>query len=388
VRCLALLALLSTCAAADLRTWTDRAGRTFQARIVACDGMRATLDVEGRGKVIVPFTALAPIDVEFARHWRIDTPMAPLIDPDCLPAWPAQVAAPAVTLQAVPGNDASAAAAQSQWESAHFRIESDLRLPLGVVRDLASVLEATREAIIATPLGLHPGQERRKYAVLLFSNVEEYGRAGGNTASGGTFNGRQLLILLPNLGIKPGTNGLDANHAHNLFILKHEVTHQLLQPWGWTLPPWLGEGFAECVASWPYTQGHYSLQNLDSAMHDYLLKWRRNVDQRALHLVAPAVFMKMSSRDWQNNVAAQTAYDHYNSAALLVHYFLRHDGRGDSAGLVRYFDALRRGMSPAEAETRHLLRGRSPDDLLAQLQKLARTLGLQVQINERSPDGG
>jgi hypothetical protein len=61
----------------------------------------------------------------------------------------------------------------------------------------------------------------------------------------------------------------------NLFVLKHEVTHQILRPWGWVLPTWLDEVFSECVASWPYTQGRYSLQNLNAAMHDYLLKWRR-----------------------------------------------------------------------------------------------------------------
>jgi hypothetical protein len=380
VRWIAFLAVLSTCAADEFRTWTDRSGRTFEARLVACDGLRSTLEVAGRGKVIVPLAALALADVEFARQWRRSTFNAPLIDPECIPPWPMQAAVPPITLQAARADDENSTG-DSHWESAHFRITSDLHLPLGVVRDLASVLEATREVIMAAPLGLHPGQERRKYSVLLFASAEQYGHAGGNTASGGTFNGRELLILLPNLGIKPGANGLDANHARNLFVLKHEVTHQLLRPWGWVLPAWLDEGLAECVASWPYTQGRYSLQNLDSAMHDYVLKWRRTPDQRALRLVAPDALMQMSGRDWQSQVAAQTAYDHYNSAALLVHYFLRHDGAGDSAHLARYFDALRRGVSPAEAEAHHLLRGRSRAELSACVQKLARSLGIQVRPN-------
>jgi hypothetical protein len=381
VKWLAFLALVVTTAtaASDLRAWTDRSGRTFQARIVAADGVRATLVAGDSRKMIVPFAALIPADLDFIRRWRLETPAAPLLDPECLPPWPSQIAALPVTVQAASPSENSTAAAQ--WESAHFRIESDLRLPSGIVRDLAWVLEATREVIIAAPLGLHPGLERRKYLVRLFANADEYGRAGGNTASGGTFNGRELLILLPNLGIKPGSNGLDAKHTRNLFILKHEVTHQLLAPWGWVLPAWLEEGFAECVASWPYTQGRYSLQNLDSAMHDYLLKWRRAPDQRALTLVPPAILMPMSGRDWQRNVAAQTAYDHYNSSALLVHYYLRHDGRGDSADLARYFDSLRRGVAPAEAEARHLLRGRTREELRAPLQKLARSLGLEVQMN-------
>ena len=273
-----------------------------------------------------------------------------------------------------------AAAHTFAWESAHFRIAADLRLPPGIVRDLAAVFEGTREVVLAAPLGLHAGGERNKYRVRLFSDAGGYSAAGGPTGSGGFFDGHEMLILLPNLGIKPGTNGLTAEHAKNLFVLKHEVTHQLLRPWGWELPAWLDEGFAECVASWPYTQGRYSLQNLDAAMHDYLLKWRRGPDRRTLRILAPATLMGLSGRAWQEQVSAQSAYDHYNSAALLTHYFLRHDGRGDSAGLAAYFDALRRGTPPAEAEAAHLLRGRTRADLTAELQKLARRLALDATI--------
>ena len=88
--------------------------------------------------------------------------------------------------------------------------------------------------------------------------------------------------------------------------------------------------------------------------------------------------MSLSGREWQSRVTAQTAYDHYNSAALLTHYFLRHDGRGDGAGLAGYFDALRRGVSPDEAEAQHLLRGRTREQLTAELQKLARRLAIEI----------
>jgi hypothetical protein len=373
----ALLALAATCSATETRTWTTRAGDTFAAQIVACDAMRATFDVTGRGKAVVPLDALSASDIEFVRRWRTETPGAPLIDPGCLPPWPTQAIAENVSVQSV---ENGVAGDLFTWESAHFRIGADARLPLGIVRDLAIVLESTRQVVLATPLGLHPGGERRKYRVRLFSNAPDYAQAGGPTGSGGFFTGREMLVLLPNLGIKPGANGLTAEHAKHLFVLKHEVTHQLLRPWGWVLPAWLDEGFAECVASWPYTQGRYSLQNLDAALHDYLLKWRRRPDQRTLRIVAPPALMNLSGEDWRSQVAAQTAYDYYNSAALLTHYFLRHDGSGTSAGLAGYLDALRRGTPSAEAEARHLLRGRTRADLTIEVQKLARRLALNAAI--------
>lgn len=289
--------------------------------------------------------------------------------------WPAQAAAEKVTVQVVVED---APARQFEWESEHFRIMGDLKLPLGIVRDLATVFEATREVLLAVPLGLPVGSERAKYLTRLFSSEAAYQDAGGPVATGGFFNGREMLLLLPNLGIKPGTNGLTAEHTKNLFILKHEVTHQILARWGRAVPIWLNEGFAECVASWPYSQGRYTLRSLDSAMHDYLLKWRGASGRRALRLIAPSTLMSLSPRDWQSRVTAQTAYDHYNSAALLTHYFLRHDGRGDGAGLAAYLDALRQGVPPDEAETQHLLHGRTREQLTAELQKLARRLAIGV----------
>ena len=296
---------------------------------------------------------------------------------EAAPAWPAQAVAGPVSVQLVAEE---AAARQWVWESAHFRIAGDLRLPLGIVRDLAAVFEATRAVLMAVPLGLHAGGEQERYRTRLFSDPASYQAAGGAVGTGGFFDGHEMLILLPNLGIKPGTSGLTAEHGRNLFVLKHEVTHQILGPWTGALPAWLNEGFAECVASWPYTPGRYTLQNLDSAMHDYLLKWRRAPDRRALRLIAPPVLMALSGRDWQARVTAQTAYDHYNSAALLTHYFLRHDGRGDGAGLVAYFAALRSGARPDEAEAQHLLRGRTREVLTAEVRKLARRLAIEVTV--------
>lgn len=275
--------------------------------------------------------------------------------------------------------DVRAATERFTWESAHFKLRSDIALPLGVVRDLAAVFEATRAVLIALPLGLHSGDAQRRYPVRLFATSETYAASGGAPGSGGFFSGREMLILLPNLGIKSGTNGLTTEHTRQLFILKHEVTHQLLQRWSGASPMWLEEGFAECVASWPYTQGRYTLRNLDAALVDYLGKWKSSRDRRKVTLIPPSRLMALSREDWRTQVAAQTAYDHYNSAALLTHYFLRHDDRGDGAHLAAYFAALRRGTSPIDAEGQHLLRGRTRELLDVELQKLARRLGLELR---------
>jgi hypothetical protein len=90
--------------------------------------------------------------------------------------------------------------------------------------------------------------------------------------------------------------------------------------------------------------------------------------------------MNLGGDEWRAQVAAQTAYDHYNSAALLTHYFFASRWPRRQRRPRAYFDAIRRGISPIAAEEKHLLRGRTRADLTAELQKLARRLALELSI--------
>jgi hypothetical protein len=363
----------------DLRQWSLPGVAPFQAEVVAADGLRATLSVPGRGKTVIPFARMSPADVAFVHDWRGKNPKAPLIDPERMAPWPVEAMAPSIDVQ-MTGEDA--VASRWRYESAHFAVVSDLKLPVAVVREIAAVFEATRAALIALPLGLHLDDETSKYPVVMLSNPVDYGTAGGNPGSGGTYNGSgQMLIYLPNLGIKAGANALALDYQRNIFVLKHEVTHQILGEWQEYLPMWLSEGFCECMAATPYTRGRYGFQGLDAALHDYLLKWRTNPNQRDLLLIPPARLMTLDVDQWNAGVAAQSAYPFYNSAALLAYYFLHVDGNGDSANLAAYFDDIRRGIEPREAETKRLLRGRTRESLTAELQNLGRKLGITLKVD-------
>ncbi len=367
--------------AEDARQWTCPPGKPFAAELVAADGLRATLLVPGRGKTVVPFALLSQADVAYIREWRARNRRAPLIDPEQLAPWPAEAVAENVEVRLVAED---AAASKFSYESAHFAVESDLRLPVSVVRDITTVFEATRAALIALPLGLLRGEEEQKYAVAMFSTAAAYQAAGGTAGSGGFYGpGQRMLIDLTNLGIKQGTHALTLDFQRQVFVLKHEVTHQLLGRWSGGLPVWLNEGFAECMAATPYARGRYTFQNLDGAMRDYLLKWRATPDRRDLVLMAPPQLMALSHAQWRDEVAAVTAYPLYNSAALLTHYFLHHDGKGDGVSMAAYFDAVRRGVPREQAEAEHLLRGRTRESLTPEVQALGRKLGIQWKPGAR-----
>ena len=264
------------------------------------------------------------------------------------------------------------------YASPHFQIASEIKLPLGVVGDLAAVFEATRVAVRSLPLGLDAAAEPPAYHVRFIASAESYAAAGGPPGSGGFYDGRGMLLLLPNLGIQKSTNGLTLAHQQNLFVLKHEVTHQIMRAWNPFLPVWLREGLAECVAATPYTRGRYTFSGLDASLRDYLLKWRKTKDQRSLRLIPAGQLLPLSDRQWEEQVKALAAYDHYNSAALLVHWLLHYDGRGDAAGLAEYFASMADSEPPPDAVERFLLRGRTPAQIDEQLHALCRKMAIQI----------
>jgi hypothetical protein len=376
--------LMLVCAqGAETRQWTDRLGRKFEGELIANDALRVTLALPGRGKVVVPLAQLSAEDVSFVGAWRLAHPRAPLVDPEKLAPWPADAVAADIEVN-LKSEDAKARA--FIYEGAHFVVRSDLKLPIGVVRDLNAVFEATRAALIALPFGFHSGGEKQKYPVLLFSNAGEYGSAGGAVASGGYYDGisGRMLILLPNLGIQAEGEKRAFDYQKNLFVVKHEVTHQLLRHWRGWLPMWFNEGLAEVLAATPYTRGRYTFSALDTAIGAYVQKWKRPTDMKPLYFTPPGPLMALSAPGWKDRVAGQNAYELYNSAALFTYFLLRHDGAGDGRSVAAMLEALRRGESTEQAAAQ-VRGGRSDEKLMADFAAFLRRRGLHYEFDVPLP---
>ena len=403
-RAIAILFLVITgfrALAADMREWTDRLGRKFTAEIIANDAWRVTFALPDRTKAVLALSQLSPADVSFVTTWREANPTAPLVDPQKLAPWPADASAANIEVKARVEKPEEPSFA---YEGAHFIMHSDVKLPLGVVRDLNGVFEGTRAALMALPLGLHSGGETQKYPVLLFSTAEMYGAAGGGTASGGYFQGftGRMLILLPNLGIRVSGDTKTFDYQKNLFVLKHEVTHQILRQGGRAFPVWFREGFAEVIAATPYVRGRYTFSAMDTAIGTYVQKWRSPGDLKPLYLIQPARLMELDDSSWEARVAGQSAYELYNSAALFTYFLLRHDGAGGGSAVAGFLDSLRReqtreragaARSPFGEYTRppisefakkavadFILRGRTDEKLTADFAAFLKRRGLRVEF--------
>lgn len=351
--------------------WAMRSGRTFEAELVAADGLRATFTADGKTPAVVPLADLTEESRAAVRKWRADW-FKPMVLPARLPAWPAEAKAPVGDPEILTNPDGV-----FECRTPHFLIRSELKLPPYVAADIARALEATRAALIAVPLGLHAGGERGRYEVRFFRDAASYARAGGIAGSGGHYDPRRdaTLILLPNLGIEETTAGLRVDHARNLFILRHEITHHLLNRWHRHLPMWLNEGIAEFIASLPYSRGRYNLGNPGAGLKEYVLKWQPDRNEAAITWIRPGQLMPMTRRDWDDAVKSLNAYDLYNSAAILTCCLIRKDG---GKPLAAYIDALRRGVPPKEAEGTFLLGGRPRESLDAEVSAWCVQLGIRT----------
>ncbi len=360
-------------ASASVHAWTMRGGNSFDADLAAADGLRATFTRPGKSPVVIPLADLAPDDVKTIRHWRKD-PRRPLIHPARIAPWPERAGAQAGNVQLISEKDGVFV-----HQSSNFIITSDIRLPQSVINDITKVLEGTRAALIAIPLGLHAGGEREPYHVHLFRDAAGYARAGGANGSGGYYVGwsGRMLLQLPNFGIEEKEGKLKLDYEKKLFVLKHEVTHQLMDRWHGPMPMWASEGIAEFMASIPYAQGNYTLVNHGVGMRDYLLKWSKNGRDNRVRIIPPHRLMEMKPEDWKSALGQQNAYDIYNSSALLTYYFIR---KNNGAALGGYLDALRRGIGGDEAERKHLLEGKTRESLSSALAALCTQLGLEQEV--------
>ncbi len=366
-----------------LRFWKDNKGREIVGELLASDGVRVTLRVEDNSKKVLPLSLLSEADRKFISIWRSEYPEAAWIDPEAMPNWPEAVGKGVceVKKMLVTGSDGSGAG--YKWRSRHFEIRSDMELPLSVVQDMATVFEATRIAVQQLPLGLaaqppvtsmqlhlERSNPQLKYdpnllRVQFYGDKKNYANSGALVGSGGFYNTMQnrTVLSLENLGIK-GEKGLyRSDYMKSAFVLKHEVTHHLLHDWLPYLPIWFQEGFAEYMGAASYNQGRYKFNSMDQHLHKYLNRWRFNEDPNRIPVMKMEELMNSTSEGWKARLKRSTPILEYNSAAILVHFFIHHDGKGDASHLAAYLDAIRRGISTSESEKKHLLRGRSYEQI-------------------------
>jgi hypothetical protein len=111
---------------------------------------------------------------------------------------------------------------------------------------------------------------------------------------------------------------------------------------------------------------------MGTGLKDYILKWQKARGEKTVLLIPATQLMGLDDRGWRRAVAAQSAYDMYNSSALLTWYFIQKDG---GKPLAAFLGAQRRGRSDGEAD---LLKGQTRESVAQEVAALAKKIGLPL----------
>ncbi|MEM7145677.1 MAG: hypothetical protein AAF591_11115 [Verrucomicrobiota bacterium] len=360
--------------AEEARQWVDHEGRSLVATLVSTGTHTVDLRRSDGSIVSVPINQLNEESRAYIEDWRARNPQAALDLP--INPWPKTVSAN--SNGKIIARDHDPAAQSFSYRSKHFNLVSNIELPEKTAEDIATVFEATLAVLQQAPLGITVPPPSTHYRVELYDTQENYQRAGGTKGSGGQYHpGRNIMLLaLDNLGIKNDGDELKLEHQNNAFVLKHEVTHQILNDYAANIPVWLSEGLAEYIAAAPYSDGNYRFHRMTENIFKYVNKWRFNEDHRQIPVVPLENLMQMSFSQWRMAIAGENPYTNYNSAALLAHHFLNNTPPNTPSPIARYLAALQKIHHPDPRTRRSkalalqneiLLQGRSYQQIQADM---------------------
>jgi len=238
------------------------------------------------------------------------------------------------------------------------------------------------------PIGLAPSPSMNGfYPTKLYMTKDDYYADGGMEGSGGMMSWRRrgdemsslIQVPLPNLGVEyTGTRFVVDNNKRST-TLTHEIAHQVMMRWLMTpMPTWLSEGIAEVVSCQEYDNGRFKLSSMDRAIVEDVTRGQG----RDFTMVNLETLLNITSGQWSAELAAGNGGVNYRSSNVLAYYFLKLDGEGDAAHLVEFLKELpaSRDEDLVALQEKHLMRGRSYEELQEELAKAWRGEGLQIEF--------
>lgn len=397
--------------AAAFRQWKSTDGRTVEAAFIAIEG--DSVKMKGRNGTLytVPLARLSAEDQAWAKQQTTTLPAVATGAPPPLPGSPAaeKVWPRSVGLDDKPEVNVVKEDVEKKefiYRSPHYEFVCDSRLGTNVVREFGRMFEATYLVNCKLPLDLKPKPEplREFFLARLFTNEEDYMKAGGLAGSAGIYmtSEKALMVPLKSLGVKlVGSRvTLDKSSDDDNATLIHEITHQMMNHWLRHLPTWFSEGSAEYVEMLEYIpSGRFSLGSMRNRLESYVERcnyWQAKPFQmldlkELMEIKFPAWSRALTNPVQVPNVTGATqAGQNYGSAGLLTYYFYHLDGKGDAANIIAYLREIEAGGrevdEPALAK-KHLLRERTFEQLAADVKKGLKRDGVNVEFDPPGKNG-
>ena len=277
------------------------------------------------------------------------------------------------------------------WCSEHFDLYNEAKVNHDTLETLAGICESVDGALKSLPLPLDWGRPADARRDIILEGIFK-GSKKGKVA--GFFNGRTGKVHIDTSQLTERENQLivfefDKPEKRQKYdAIVHEVTHQtMVSMLMLDMPAWVPEGIAEYLSAMHYSPGSYQFHTSYSAVRYHINKRvmaERGFKERKLHLYQLDDFMGRRLGKWngvvqESNVAGMLQY---NMALLLVDFYFHADGR-DGEPMRHYLEAVLSGAPEGEARKKHLLRGRTYQELEAAIFQRWKPVGFAIDFESK-----
>lgn len=256
---------------AEMRQWTNAAGKVLQAEFAGVEGGQVLLILANGSRVKVELQSLSAPDQAWVKTQPAPEPRMEAHTPGSSPGLPPpekrrmpdRVKEPLLytTIRVIrekPGD--------CLYESEHFQFKTTAKLGVALMKDICRAFESTYELVRLMPWGIQPRPEegRSKFQAEFYETRGQYLATGAPTWSAGFYSLKDKVFRIPfeELGIstQPGAGGAYYRKgAINNDTITHEITHQMMHGYVPYMPVWLVEGLAEYTSNLPYRAGVFEV---------------------------------------------------------------------------------------------------------------------------------
>lgn len=387
------------------RIWKSTDGREVEASFLGLEG--ASVKIKGRNGAVfsVPLERLSAEDQTWAKAQATSAATPTAVpntseSPAAETAWPKSVSIADKPEVIVVKEDEKEK--KFIYRSPHYEFECDSKLGANVVREFGRLFEATYLLNCKLPLDIKPKPEplREFFLAKLYTNEEDYMKAGGVPGSAGVYQSGQKALSVPlkSLGVKMVGSRVSLDKADDKAnaTLIHEITHQMMNHWLGKLPTWFIEGSADYTELPEYfPTGRFAWTGIRKRLTEFARQKNlynpgpfKMLDLQELMEIkgrawAAALTLKVKAPNVSGGEANQSSQN-YGSAALLTYYFYHHDGKGEAEHIIawlRELETAERGFDAKALIEKHLMRGRSYAQLADDVKKGLNKAGVDVEFD-------
>lgn len=371
-----------------VETWTGRAGKSMKAVLVSANHQRVEFRLPETQRVhYLDMEALSAEDQQRVKKrlekWGKDGvlghPVSLRAD-----AWPR-------SWKMEGEAKLTWSAEEEAWSSEHFDLYNDAKVNHQTLEAIAGICESVDGALKSLPLPLDWGRPTDARRDIILEGMFK-GSAKGKLA--GFFDGRTGRVHIDTSQLVERSNDLivfefDKPQKRQKYdTIVHEVTHQaMVSMLMLDMPAWIPEGIAEYLSAMHFSPGNYQFKTSYAAVRYHInksVKAERGFKDRKLHFYRMDEFMGRHLQEWNGVVQEGGAAGllQYNMALVLVDYFFHADGKNGEP-MRHYLEAVLSGAPEEEARMRHLLRGRSYQELEAAVFNRWKSVGFAIDFESK-----